>query len=910
LQELLTKTKNDKKQIEELSSQFETLTASGELKAADQIAKQMTTINRNNKLSTNATRKLIELTNAATADINNKINQANELANKGEIDRAISVAEEAVIDSQKLVYSDSLYATTKNLVQDLKNKKFICENNINEAKRLIKVHYYVNAKDNYESAKKVLANHPEVIEVGKILDEYFSNAKKIKQQQVELTKNAYILIEKCDYDQAAEMINEAKALNPDDEETSRAAYDVNNKRTIVYQDFDRTKVHVDGRNVSIAQEQLEKYRAKCSNHPKFIEAQKYIDDFYNSKTRKELEGLIAELEDATKANDLNRMKTVIQKLLNRSDIPEDLRQKLIDLQQKIKLQEEQTLQLEIDSKIFKVQTLVIEKNFQGARQLASEIKSNYKLTLVQQNRLNEIINSIKNIEIEALLEKARQLVTEGKLGVAMNDYAYKAYNLDTSNIAAKNYYDKLVREHTIVMNCVTQVMELGKQAKVTEAKIQLDKAESLHPKYEPVVAAREYYNRLLDWKNKQQATYPPQTTNNINKVKEYLNSTSGNQSGISNTPSKPVRINYNGNTGGCSFTDTARFNLPSTSFVTDIKLWFNWQQNQSSISYNFYGPSGLIKSGTMKRGDCDTYQKSWCNAEDYIGKNLSAGSYTVKASIAKICQNSGTAGNGTISVFSGPPRTNTVSTPSTPTTITRPTTPTTITRPTTPTNTTVSSNFDGTYRGSVSNDDQVSGTIEFNIRGGKVSGNAKGGYDGASFNTDFHGQINPQNGRIDCNLANSYIKDDELKMTFPFTGNLTGTISGNQGSGRWDGHNQYGDPSGYWKASKVGYGTSVPSTTKPPIVKSSPKNVYLVFKNQSSMPVHFYGIGQRCAPDNKIMPGGQVNSSLRMAMQLTKYYVGRNGQTIGTVELPLNSVTSGQTITLIYSSSGQFYWAK
>jgi hypothetical protein len=115
-------------------------------------------------------------------------------------------------------------------------------------------------------------------------------------------------------------------------------------------------------------------------------------------------------------------------------------------------------------------------------------------------------------------------------------------------------------------------------------------------------------------------------------------------------------VTNNMNTGGCSLTDTANFKLAAATRLERINLWFSWEANEQSIAYTLSGNGQTLRSGQLTRGGCDPNQRAWCQATDAINLDLNAGTYVVKTGRARVCQNSGTGGNGMI-VATGSPRT-------------------------------------------------------------------------------------------------------------------------------------------------------------------------------------------------------------------------------------------------------------
>ncbi|MBF0276140.1 MAG: pentapeptide repeat-containing protein [SAR324 cluster bacterium] len=121
-------------------------------------------------------------------------------------------------------------------------------------------------------------------------------------------------------------------------------------------------------------------------------------------------------------------------------------------------------------------------------------------------------------------------------------------------------------------------------------------------------------------------------------------------------PGNSVIVFNNWNKAGCSFTDRASFNLTTPATLSKLNTWYNWQANQTSVAYRLYQNQNTVHQGIFKRGSCDPYQQTWCQAVDSMNLYLNSGSYTVVAVTGRICQNSGSNGNGFIEVsaFSSP----------------------------------------------------------------------------------------------------------------------------------------------------------------------------------------------------------------------------------------------------------------
>jgi hypothetical protein len=110
----------------------------------------------------------------------------------------------------------------------------------------------------------------------------------------------------------------------------------------------------------------------------------------------------------------------------------------------------------------------------------------------------------------------------------------------------------------------------------------------------------------------------------------------------------------NWNTAGCSYTDSAPLSVTSSVHLKRIDLWFNWNTDETSLSYTLMSGNQKVTSGTLSRGDCDPYQASWCVARGKPDVDLAPGEYTVQVESARVCQNGGSGGKGFIKAYGEP----------------------------------------------------------------------------------------------------------------------------------------------------------------------------------------------------------------------------------------------------------------
>lgn len=287
------------------------------------------------------------------------------------------------------------------------------------------------------------------------------------------------------------------------------------------------------------------------------------------------------------------------------------------------------------------------------------------------------------------------------------------------------------------------------------------------------------------------------------------------------SPPAETKISDNGNLSGCSFTNSARFNINQASFISKIDIWYNWKQGQTTLPYTLRFPDGKIRNGTLHRSDCDPYQKSWCKAIDNLNIDLYVGNYTAIVPDGGICQNSETNGNGVIRIYAGPIKQNMTAVASTTISPVKQNTNTTkkapnlITNQVQPksysTNTSTGKSYKGYYTGTcrfydaqglcnialniVNN--QVIGAISASIKNDLVTASLTGNVSAAS----------TQNGlAINVTISNGKIKDLIKNHVVTFTGSLTGTIypTLNKGNGTFKTilSGMSGGPQGEWRVTK------------------------------------------------------------------------------------------------------------
>jgi hypothetical protein len=116
-------------------------------------------------------------------------------------------------------------------------------------------------------------------------------------------------------------------------------------------------------------------------------------------------------------------------------------------------------------------------------------------------------------------------------------------------------------------------------------------------------------------------------------------------------PEEAVELYNNGNIYACGYTDTSSITITEDVFVTKLRMWYYWEKGETKLTYTLTKDGASFASGELERGGCDPYQTSWCEANYLPDKEFPKGTYVLKAGKAKLCQNSGSKGNGMYVVY-------------------------------------------------------------------------------------------------------------------------------------------------------------------------------------------------------------------------------------------------------------------
>ncbi len=96
--------------------------------------------------------------------------------------------------------------------------------------------------------------------------------------------------------------------------------------------------------------------------------------------------------------------------------------------------------------------------------------------------------------------------------------------------------------------------------------------------------------------------------------------------------------------GGCQFTDKSEWELTKDLDVTKFEIWYYWNEGESTLPVTIYKDGEKFAEFTAVRGDCDIYQKQWCNADYMINKIFPKGKYSTEIKEARQCKEPGNTG--------------------------------------------------------------------------------------------------------------------------------------------------------------------------------------------------------------------------------------------------------------------------
>jgi hypothetical protein len=107
----------------------------------------------------------------------------------------------------------------------------------------------------------------------------------------------------------------------------------------------------------------------------------------------------------------------------------------------------------------------------------------------------------------------------------------------------------------------------------------------------------------------------------------------------------------NFNTSACGYTDSATFSLQAPAHIAQIRVWYHWRSQESSVRYTIWHDNQAVRDGVLSRAECDPYQEAWCSGNDAFDVDAESGAYTIRTERPRLCQNDGSAGVGFVKVF-------------------------------------------------------------------------------------------------------------------------------------------------------------------------------------------------------------------------------------------------------------------
>jgi hypothetical protein len=103
--------------------------------------------------------------------------------------------------------------------------------------------------------------------------------------------------------------------------------------------------------------------------------------------------------------------------------------------------------------------------------------------------------------------------------------------------------------------------------------------------------------------------------------------------------------------GACQLTDSSSWDLKEDLTVSKFQIWYYWNQDETSLPVTVKLNGEKFAEFEAKRGDCDPYQHSWCNADYAINKVFPKGSYSTEIPNKRQCLKPG--GTGAIRLYTG-----------------------------------------------------------------------------------------------------------------------------------------------------------------------------------------------------------------------------------------------------------------
>lgn len=101
--------------------------------------------------------------------------------------------------------------------------------------------------------------------------------------------------------------------------------------------------------------------------------------------------------------------------------------------------------------------------------------------------------------------------------------------------------------------------------------------------------------------------------------------------------------------GACQMTNNSTWELTKDTAVSKFQVWYKWNTGETTLPVTIMKDGEKFAEFESKRGDCDPYQTTWCNADYEINKIFPKGSYTTEIQDSRQCLKPG--GTGTIRLY-------------------------------------------------------------------------------------------------------------------------------------------------------------------------------------------------------------------------------------------------------------------
>ena len=320
---LLVQLKDSLQKINTLYNQYKQAISNSDYKTADKTLKEMQAINRYHPDVVAAQSALFSEGQQKRSDLNNKLYAVDKLISQGEIDQAITLLESIITESESINEGANIRTEAQTKLEYLLNKKNIADQNLKEAEKLINagIRYYNDANRTIDNALMALPAYKPSIAMKERMNAIFTQQQEGLNKQNELSQEAFKYLNNCDYNKAAEVIEQAKAINPDNIAIAKNAFDINTKRKAFLESLNRARLYIVKGDTSLAKMELDRHDKICIANSDYKSVQESFDK-YKLAVKKEVEGLLNLITDAIKKKDIAVARMNLNKIKARKDLPE------------------------------------------------------------------------------------------------------------------------------------------------------------------------------------------------------------------------------------------------------------------------------------------------------------------------------------------------------------------------------------------------------------------------------------------------------------------------------------------------------------------------------------------------------------------------------------------------------------